>query len=100
MIPLHHVPLGCDHAGDRSDAFGNLTFVKTCVRACVRACVCVGVCVCVCVCVCAALVLFIKLEQKPRNQATFNPATQADKKEPPVGFEPTTSRLLSGCSAN
>jgi hypothetical protein len=21
-------------------------------------------------------------------------------KEPPVGFEPTTSRLLSGCSAN
>ena len=27
-------------------------------------------------------------------------ANSKDGKKPPVGFEPTTSRLLSGCSAN
>ena len=27
-------------------------------------------------------------------------AKSNDGKKPPVGFEPTTSRLLSGCSAN
>ena len=48
---------------------------------------------------------------KPRSATAFNCGIDAvrsrvrdverrETQEPPVGFEPTTSRLLSGCSAN
>ena len=33
-------------------------------------------------------------------QDTLEASCTEHTKEPPVGFEPTTSRLLSGCSAN
>ena len=38
-----------------------------------------------------------KANQRSRQQAGGAPRWG---KKPPVGFEPTTSRLLSGCSAN